>query len=312
MSHSRVETDGTGDGMSNASRDDASGRGGARFARAVRPAFPDGHFYSPVVDVPQTLADEERLWGHVSQPAGLDLNPAGHRQLLTQVFPSLIDGYDYASEGPADEQLDRFYDFNGQFERQDPRVLFCMLRMIRPRRIIEIGSGYSTLLMMDVNRRFLGGETAITCVDPYPRPFLRQAHYAGEVTLLDRRAQDLPVGMLTALDAGDVLFVDSSHVSKTGSDVNRIVLQVLPRLKPGVYIHFHDIFIPDDYPKEWIEMGFSWNEQYLLQAFLDFNPCFRVIYGCAIARELHARELRRFLGDNPPNGGSLWLQRCDA
>jgi hypothetical protein len=105
--------------------------------------------------------------------------------------------------------------------------------------------------------------------------------------------------------------VFSSHVSKTGSDVNRIILQVLPRLKPGVYVHFHDIFIPADYPKEWIERGFSWNEQYLLQAFLDFNRCFRVVYGCAIARELHARELRRFLGDNPPNGGIFWLQRCE-
>jgi predicted O-methyltransferase YrrM len=263
-----------------------------------------------VVDVRQTLAEEERLWGPVSQPVGLDLNPAGHRHLLTKVFPSLIEGYDYASEGPPDDQLDRFYDFNGQFERQDPRVLFCMLRMIRPRRIIEIGSGYSTLLMMDVNHRYLGGEVAITCVEPHPRPFLRRAHYAGELTLLERRAQDLPVGMLTALGAGDVLFVDSSHVCKTGSDVNRIVLQVLPRLKTGVYIHFHDIFVPDDYPKEWIERGFSWNEQYLLQAFLEFNPCFRVIYGCAIARELHARELRQFLGDHSTKGGSFWLQRC--
>lgn len=297
--------------MSEATRKDAAQRV-LPAAPPRRPAFPDGHFYSPVVDVPQTLADEERLWGAVSQPPGLDLNPSGHRRLLTEVFPSLIEGYDYPCEGPPDDRLDRFYDFNGQFERQDPRVLFCMLRMARPRRIIEIGSGYSTLLMMDVNRRFLDGQAAITCVEPYPRPFLRQAHYAGEITLLDRRAQDLPVGMLAALDAGDVLFVDSSHVSKTGSDVNRIILQVLPSLRPGVYIHFHDIFIPADYPKEWIEMGLSWNEQYLLQAFLDFNPRFRVVYGCAIARELHARELRQFLGDNPTNGGSLWLQRCDA
>jgi len=265
-----------------------------------------------VVDVRQTLADEDRLWGPVCQPDGLDLDPAGHRRLLTEVFPPLMDGYDYASEGPPDEQLERFYDFNGQFERQDPRVLFCMLKWVRPKRIVEVGSGYSTLLMMDVNQRFLGGSAAITCVEPYPRPFLRLAHYAGEITLLERRAQDLPIGMLTTLDAGDVLFVDSSHVSKTGSDVNRIILQVLPRLKPGVYVHFHDIFIPADYPKEWIAQGLSWNEQYLLQAFLDFNPCFRVVYGSAIARELHPRELKQFLGDNPAHGGSFWLQRREA
>lgn len=298
-------------GVSGAPGGNRTAGSGAPTPHMARPAFPDGHFYSPVVDVRQTLADEDRLWGEVAQPAGLDLDPAGHRRLLTKVFPALMEGYDYANEGPPDDQLDRFYDFNGQFERQDPRVLFCMLKMAGPKRIVEIGSGYSTLLMMDVNKRFLGGEAAITCVEPYPRPFLRQAHYAGEITLLDRRAQDLPIAMLTSLDAGDILFVDSSHVSKTGSDVNRIILQVLPRLKPGVYVHFHDIFIPADYPKEWIEMGFSWNEQYLLQAFLDFNRCFRVVYGCAIAREIHPRELHRFLGDNPSNGGSFWLQRCD-
>lgn len=299
-------------GMNGGQESNPSLESGVPPAHTARPAFPDGHFHSPVVDVRQALADADRLWGTVSQPAGLDLDPMGHRRLLTDVFPPLMEGYDYAVEGPPDERPAHFYDCNGEFERQDPRVLFCMLRMLRPRRVVEIGSGYATLLTIDVNRRFLGGEAAITCVDPDPRPFLRNAHDAGEITLLSRRAQDLPIAMLTALDAGDVLSIDSSHVSKTGSDVNRVILQLLPRIKPGVYVHFHDIFIPADYPKEWIAKGFSWNEQYLLQAFLEFNTCFRVVYGCAIAREFHPRELRQFLGDNPTHGGSFWLQRCDS
>src|SRR5690349_11588123 len=97
-------------GMSAASGQNPAAGSGIPSARMARPAFPDGHFYSPVVDVRQTLADEHRLWGAVSQPAGLDLDPAGHRRLLTEVFPSLMEGYDYANEGPPDEQLERFYD----------------------------------------------------------------------------------------------------------------------------------------------------------------------------------------------------------
>jgi hypothetical protein len=276
------------------------------------PAFANGHFYSPIVDVDAVLGDAQRLWAPPTPPIGIDLKPSGHEHLLRTVFPALIEGYDYDSVRRDDDATERFYDFNGQFERQDPRVLFCMLKMLRPRRVVEVGSGFSTLLMIDVNRRFLGRQCAITCVEPYPRPFLRQMAEVAEIGLLDARAQDVPMETFTNLGAGDVLFIDSSHVSKTGSDVNLLILDVLPRLAPGVHVHFHDIFIPAEYPRHWIERGFSWNEQYLLQAFLSFNNSFEIVYGSAIARELHPDALAGFLAGNPPHGGSLWIRRLPA
>ena len=200
----------------------------------TQPAFPDGHFYSPVVDASEAARDAGRIWPASTKPVrGVDLNHAGHERLLREVFPSLLEGYDYPTAGPADEVLERFYDFNGQFERQDPRVAFCLLQMIRPRRIVEVGSGYSTLLMADVNRRLLGGSAAITCIEPFPRPFLRRAGAAGDIELIEERVQSVDESIFATLADGDVLFVDSSHVSKTGSDVNRLILDILPILAPG-------------------------------------------------------------------------------
>lgn len=277
----------------------------------TQPAFPDGHFYSPIVDTDEAARDASRIWSAAMHTHGVDLNNAGHERLLRDVFPDLIAGFDYPESGPDDDNLDYFYDYNGQFERQDPRVAFCLLKMIRPRRIVEVGSGYSTLLMMDVNRRFLGGSAAITCVEPFPRPFLRRAHDTGSISLIEDRAQAVDESVFASLTDGDVLFIDSSHVSKTGSDVNRLILEILPVLARGVYVHFHDIFIPDEYPRDWIDEGRSWNEQYLLNAFLAFNTKYRVIYGSGIAWKMHLETLQEFLGDNPPHGGSLWIRRVE-
>lgn len=277
----------------------------------TQPAFPDGHFYSPVVDASEASRDADRIWpAHARPVRGMDLNHAGHERLLREVFPPLMSGYDYPIAGAADDRLERFYDFNGQFERQDPRVAYCLLQMIRPRRIVEVGSGYSTLLMVDVNRRRLDGSASITCIEPFPRPFLRRAHESGDIALIEERVQAVDESMFATLAEGDVLFVDSSHVSKTGSDVNRLILDILPILAPGVYVHFHDIFLPLDYPERWVrELGFSWNEQYMLQAFLAFNPLYGIVYGSAIARELHPEALSGFLQGTPAHGGSLWLRR---
>ncbi|UGB44840.1 class I SAM-dependent methyltransferase [Frateuria edaphi] len=276
-----------------------------------QPAFPNGHFYSPVVDRAEADKDADRIWPAAAKPVrGIDLNYEGHQRLLREVFPAVVEGFAYPTSGPTDDTLEHFYDFNGQFERQDPKVAFCLLQTIRPRRIVEVGSGYSTLLTMDVNQRFLGGAAAITCIEPYPRPFLRRAASEGKIALIEERAQTVDEFIFTSLADGDVLFIDSSHVGKTGSDVNRLILEILPILAEGVYVHFHDIFLPLDYPERWVrELGFSWNEQYLLQAFLAFNPVYSIVYGSAIARELHTETLGAFLKGTPMQGGSLWLRR---
>ena len=152
------------------------------------------------------------------------------------------------------------------------------MRGLKPRRIVELGSGHSTLFMAAAaeRNRADGVETELRTFDPYPsvaRPGL-----PGLASLEPVRAQDVPLEVFTSLEPGDVLFVDTTHTVKLDSDVNRIVLDVLPALPPGVLVHVHDIFLPYEYPREWPEeSGFHWAEQYLLQAFLAGNPGFEVL-----------------------------------
>ncbi|HEY8681920.1 MAG TPA: class I SAM-dependent methyltransferase, partial [Rhodanobacter sp.] len=243
---------------------------------------------------------------------GIDWNPESHDDLLRNHFPRLIEGYGYPEKAPDDAQTECFHEDNGQFGTADARAAFCLLQKIRPRRIVEVGSGYSTLLMTDINAQFLDGRTSIICVEPYPRPFMQGLHEAGKIELIQKRAQEVPAELFDSLADGDLLFIDSSHVSKTGSDVNRLILQVLPRLAAGVYIHVHDIFFPIDYPKDWvIEHGFSWNEQYLLQALLIGNDQFEVIYGGSLARAFHREALVGFYG-RMVHGSSFWMRKISS
>jgi predicted O-methyltransferase YrrM len=287
-----------------------------------KPAFPEGHFYSPVVDIEEARRDEAIIWpsdvtgpmAHLmTTPAiaptvkGIDWNHQSHEDLLRHGFPEMIAGYNYPEHAQAN--VDGYYEVNGQFDFADARVLFCMLRIIRPRRIIEVGSGYSTLLMADINARYLDGEASIRCIEPYPRPFLSLLDASGEIELIQQRAQEVSGGLFDSLQSGDVLFIDSSHVSKTGSDVNRLLLDVLPSLAPGVYVHIHDIFFPSDYAKNWVlEHGFSWNEQYLLQALLTGSSQFQVVFGSSIARAFHQESIMSFYG-RMVHGTSFWMRR---
>ena len=273
--------------------------------RIVKPDF-----YCPLVDVEEAKADRTRLWAETTDCIGVDFDEAGHRALLAGQLPALAEGFDYPVEGAADDELQGFYAGNSQFGGTDARVLFAFLRLWRPGRIVEIGSGYSTLLMIDVNRRFLGGQTEITAVEPYPKPFLRRMAEDGSVRLVDQRVQDTPLELFDQLQSGDILFVDSSHVCKTGSDLNFIVFEILPRLRPGVRIHFHDVFLPLEYPENWVlEEERSWNEQYLVRALLMYaKDALRVTFSSAYA---FARigQLPDSLRGPWNHGGSLWLTK---
>jgi len=178
--------------------------------------------------------------------------------------------------------------------------------------LIEVGSGYSSLLIADVNRRWFDSGIHVTCIEPYPRRFLRN-RIEGLSRLIEDKVQNVPIEEFAALEAGDILFVDSSHVAKTGSDVNRIVFDALPALAPGVHIHIHDIFLPHDYPQSWaVDQNRNWNEQYLVQALLMYTTGFRVEFGCAYAfhtfPELVIKALAHPKGRSY-GGGSLWLTK---
>lgn len=281
-----------------------------RALRGAGTAFPAGHFYSPVVD-PATIA-QTRVWPDRPDIRGIDFNDASHVQILSELFPRFMRDYDYPPALPVTPRLASFFGNNPHFSMLDAPALFVLLRAWNPRRIIEVGSGFSTLLMADVNRRFLGREVSISCIDPYPPPFLRHG-VDGLYRQVERRVQELPLEQFAELKAGDLLFIDSSHVAKTDSDVNFLFFDVLPRLAAGVLIHLHDIFLPHDYPPDWVlAENRSWNEQYLLRALLMHSSGFEVLFGCSYAFWRYPGLVIAALA-NPDGagygGGSFWMRR---
>lgn len=279
--------------------------------RKIRIPHPNGHFYSPVVDPAEVNA--ERTWPTHPRILGIDFADASHEHILRNVFPRFIADYDYPEHLDETPGLASFYTCNSQFSWLDSRSLFVLLREWQPRRLIEVGSGFSTLLAADVNHRFLDGRMEITCIEPFPREFLRKK-IVGVDRLIERKVQDVPLVEFERLEAGDVLFIDSSHVAKTDSDVNFLYFEVLPRLARGVRVHIHDIHLPHDYTREWvIEENRSWNEQYLVRALLMYSTGFRVLFGCNYAYHRYAALVSAALA--LPNGrafggGSFWIERA--
>src|SRR5690606_25944879 len=200
---------------------------------------------------------------------------------------------------------------NDQFGPGDATVLQAMLRHLKPQRVVEIGSGFSSAVMLDTADRHLG-DVRFTFVEPYPdwlRSLLTEADL-GRVTLHELPVQELPPAVVDELEAGDVLFVDSSHVAKPGSDVCFEVFELLPRLASGVVVHFHDIAFPFEIPGQWLEEGRVWTEVYLLRAFLQYNAAFEVVlFNDMLARLGRDQLLDAFPQAAPNPGLSLWLRR---
>jgi predicted O-methyltransferase YrrM len=194
----------------------------------------------------------------------------------------------------------------------DATVLYGMMRALRPRRVVELGSGASTLVTAQALRANArdGAPAALEVFDPYPG--VVDERLDGLTRLERRRAQEVPLDTFESLRSGDVLFVDTTHTVKIGSDVNFVILEVLPRLAPGVVVHFHDIFLPYEYPRKWLEdFSLYWAEQYLLQGFLALNAGFEVLLAVvALARERSA-PLTEILpaGVGLGAGASFWLRR---
>jgi Methyltransferase domain len=270
--------------------------------------FPLGHFHSPVADPSEVRAREERLWSRTDEMRGIDLNVQAQLALLRELKPhtALID---YPIDDPGDCRT-YFYN-NDQYPVLDADFLHAALCLFRPRTMIEVGSGFSSLVTAGVNRRLLNGQLDFSCIEPYPRQFLIDG-VEGITRLVREKVEDVDPSFFDRLEAGDILFIDSSHVSKIGSDVNHLIFNVLPRLQPGVLIHVHDIFLPDEYPKRWvIDERRNWNEQYLLRAFMEFNSHFEVIWAAHYMSTRHVEAVRMTFPRYPDlgGGGSFWLRR---
>jgi hypothetical protein len=275
----------------------------------VKTIYPAGHFYSPLIDNDEVRQMQDRIWPASPEILGIDFNDESHSRLLADEFPRYAPAYCYPQEREACANQYDFYLKNDQYGGLDAFALFCMLQFLQPDKVIEVGCGYSTLLSADVNRRFLDGAMNITCIEPYPLAFLQQG-VPGVARLIRRKIEEVPTDIFSSLEPGDILFIDTSHVSKTGSDVNHIYFEILPRLKAGVIIHIHDIFLPQDYPKTWvIDDGRGWNEQYVVRALLMFSNTFEILFGCFNAYVKYPSLIMRLFKGSLIGGGSLWIKK---
>ena len=278
-------------------------------AAGAETLFPAGHFYSPIADTAEVRRRQARFFDRTRDPVGIDLNGAGQISMLHRLArhygrlpfaPEKRDGIRYRYENPA-------------FSYGDAIVLACLLLELRPKRVIEVGSGFSSCVTLDVNELFLDNTLDVTFVEPYPDLLLSlmKAGDAGRCSVIHSPVQDIDLSIVDALEDGDILFIDSTHVSKCGSDVNFELFEILPRLRKGVYIHFHDVFFPFEYPEEWVlGENRSWNELYILRAFLTNNPAYDIVYFNHYMYLRHRELVEQALPLAARNcGGGLWLRK---
>jgi len=243
-----------------------------RFGISVSP----NHYYWPVPDFREL---ESREWPTEAEPAAVDL--AFSRQL--QFLQTVVRRYtaEWASNTSPFFSVGYSYN-NGFFETVDAEIAYCLVRHYKPKRIVEVGGGYSSRVLaaaLDTNLNLDGVRGELVTIDPYPDRFPKQA-LSDRVHLITQTVQHIDLGVFLGLQSGDFLFLDSSHVVGIGSDVVREYLEIVPRIAGGVLIHAHDIFIPCEYPRDAVLHNLAfWSEQYLLQAFLMFNPAFEVLWG---------------------------------
>ncbi|MFL9985150.1 class I SAM-dependent methyltransferase [Paraburkholderia sediminicola] len=271
---------------------------------------PPGHYYSPIPSIPDVQKDEARLFGNISRTLpGIDFKEQDQVRLMEEFADQ------YYGEMPFEPHKKdglRFYFENVMFSYGDATSLYCMIRHLRPRRIVEIGSGFSSAVSLDTNDLFFDSQIKCTFVEPNNERLLSLLTEKDKVTsnIVKSLAQEVDLSVFAELQENDILFVDSSHVSKIGSDVNRIVFEILPMLAAGVHIHFHDVFLPLEYPPQWIYEGRAWNEAYLLRAFLQYNSAFEVVLMNTFMGHFHApflNERMPLFMRNP--GASFWIKK---
>lgn len=248
------------------------------------------HYYFPI---PDTTTLKDNLWQKEYELVGIDINDKGQIDMLSNFSLKFKKEYESFPRNKTSVPH-KYYINNGWFGSVDGEILYCMIRHFKPKKIFEIGSGNSTYLSAQAilkNKEDNDYECELVVFDPYPNEVLR-AGFPGLSRLIPKKAQDISLSEFNKLLENDILFIDSSHVLKIGSDVQYIYLKILPMLNKGVVVHVHDIFLPAEYPKKQVlEDYVFWTEQYLLQAFLTFNDNFEVLWAGSYMHLRHPDKL---------------------
>lgn len=277
-------------------------------ASALGLFVPPGHFYSPLVDT-AAVAHLFSPGASRAAPSAIAIDADGHLATWERLLPYL------QSQPFSDEKVPhlRYFFDNPAFAHADGAILHAMIRASRPCRLVEAGSGYSSACALDTIDHFLDGEVEVTFIEPYPQLLqdLVGAERLARCTVLAHGVQSTDASVFTSLEAGDILFIDSTHVMKTGSDVCHELFEILPSLKPGVLVHLHDMFWPFEYPAGWVlQDNRSWNELYGLRAFLMYNSAFRIeFFNDYFFQNFRAQIEAGFPTMLKNSGGSLWLRK---
>ena len=279
-----------------------------KFNSKVSSQFPTGHHYSAVVD-PATVAGYVRKERHTDLRGILGIEvPLGAMEEFWRRSSDVIARTPFQD---AKTSRHRFYYDNDMFPYGDAISLRAMIAELKPREIVEIGSGFSSACMLDCVDEF-GLDTNLTFVDPFPDRLkgLLWPNDHQRATIIDTAVQETDLNLYESLEQGSILFIDSTHVLKTGSDVHFELFHILPVLQPGVLIHFHDIQFPFEYPDQWIfDENRSWNEIYALRAFLMYNNRFKIKFWGSCFAHLRAELVRDVFAPFLKNpGGSIWLE----
>ena len=276
------------------------------------------HFYQPIPDS-RTLSPS--IAERTSDLVGIDINDSFQLDLLERFEKQFRAEYDAFPRSAANDPT-QFHLNNSAFSTIDAEILYCMIRQFHSRRIIEIGSGNSTLLSAqalreNARRGEVSGE--LISIEPYADNVLQRG-VPGLKELIQSKVQQVPLERFTALEANDILFIDSSHISQVDSDVNYEFLEILPRLKPGVIVHVHDIYLPREYDLGMFNRHktFGLNEQYVLHAFLAFNKEFEILWASNYMCVTHPKEIEsafRSYSEHLSGGavpGSFWIRRTSS
>ncbi len=273
---------------------------GQRFGVDILPH----HYYSEIPDFQELRS--ETYWKSASSMSGVNgtnvneqlsfLEKICNKDMVERLKRNDI--YSYAC----------FQNNEPGFGHIESDFLFCFIHNIKPKRIIQIGCGVSTAVILLANKES-GFQSEITCIDPFPTNFLKQASIEEVIKLLKEKAQKIDSNLFTTLNSGDFLFIDSTHTVKPGSDVNKIILEVLPKLNKGVHVHFHDIYFPYDYKRDLLSDGlFFSNESVLLHAFLISNLNYKVNISLSMLHYAKTEELVKFLPNYIPQKDNYGLK----
>lgn len=276
--------------------------------------MPLGHYYSLYPDMDSGSGRFEKKYLELcrldQEIQDIDFNTEtqlAYLEKMKGLMPSIpvwTDGSEYANSKY------RYQTNATAFCVPDATCLHLMLRLLKPARLIEVGSGWSSAVTLDTNEFYLNNEMDISFIEPYPDTLNKILKEEDIYEIKNCGLEEVDLSYFEQLEKGDILFIDSTHVSKIGSDVNYLLFQILPRLKKGVYIHFHDIFYPFEYPYEWIKKeGWIWNELYMLRAFLMNNKNYKIIFFVDYLCKKYTAKMQECLNMNNPFGGSFWIEK---